>query len=108
MLDKVIFMQGITLINSILGNYNQIKETASFDTYYFILKDIDDVDYENGVRLLLREWEYTNKTPSPGNIISFIEKVSNKPISEEDKALERRLLKVIKNNSKDNLLTWNN
>jgi len=94
-LDKRTFITGMNSINSILSNSCQLKENATIETYFYILKDISNYDYEKGVLKLLKEWEYSNRTPSPANIRSYVEKVSTKVMSYEDKQLLKRINSII-------------
>jgi len=90
-LTKFSFTKGMTIINSILTTDAQILGSVTFDTYYALLKDIDEDVFEKAMIKLCKEWEFANIPPTPGNIRKFCEESSSKIVTYEEKALLKRI-----------------
>lgn len=73
-MTKETFARGLQLINSILAKNSQLNSPDTMSGYYLLLEDIEDEDYINGVRALMKRWKNPHFIPGPGEIRDAAEK----------------------------------
>ena len=73
-MTKETFGRGLQLINSILAKNSQLDSQVTINGYFLLLEDIDDEDYINGIRSLMKQWKNPHFIPGPGEIREAAEK----------------------------------
>lgn len=93
MLKKSTFANGIKLINAVLGKNCQLESKETLDSYYFLLSDLPDQIFLQGVTNLMKSWDNPHFKPGPGEIRKHVENIMFCGLTKEEFILVAKTFK---------------